>query len=133
MKAAQIREILSTILGTVVKIIVIMWLVNFIYTKALESYAFGYRVFTEEPVSPAPGREVTVAMTEGKTEKALARTLEEKGLVRDANLAYIQILCSEYKSTLEPGVYTLSTSMTLEEMMYEMSPSQHPEEEEEGK
>lgn len=130
MKAAQIREILTTILGTVIKIIVIMWLVNFIYTKAVESYAFGYRVFTEEPVSPAPGRDVTVALTEGKTEKAIAETLEEKGLVRDSNLAYLQILCSEYRTTIEPGVYTLNTSMTLEEMMYEMSPSEHTEEDE---
>ena len=132
MNATQIREILTTVLGAVIKIIVIIWLVNFIYTKALESYAFGYRVFTEEPVSPAPGREVTVALTEGKSEKAIAEMLEEKGLVRDANLALIQIYCSEYRETLEPGVYTLNTAMTLEEMMYEMSPSEHPEDEEEG-
>lgn len=131
MKAAQIREILSTILSTIVKIVVILWLANFIYTKALDAYNFGFRVFTEEAVSPAPGRDVTVAITEGKTDKAIAEMLAEKGLVRDEKLAYIQIFCSEYKDTIEPGVYTLNTAMTLEEMMYEMSPSEHTEEEEE--
>jgi len=131
MKAAQIREILSTILSTIVKIVVILWLVNFVYSKAVEAYNFGYRVFTEESVSPAPGRDVTVAITEGKTEKAIAEMLAEKGLVRDSKLAYIQILCSEYKDTVEPGVYTLNTSMTLEEMMYAMSPSEQKDEEEE--
>lgn len=129
MKAAQIRDILSTILSTIIKLIVIMWLVSFIISKATEAFSFGYRVFTEEPVSPEPGREVTLALTEGKSDKALAETLEEKGLVRDAKLAYIQILCSEYRKTTEPGVYTLNTSMTLEEMMYTMSPSEHEEEE----
>lgn len=128
MKAAQIRDMLTTILSAIIKIIVIMWLVSFIVSKATDAFNFGYRVFTEEPMSPAPGRDVSVALTEGKTEKALALTLEEKGLVRDSNLAYVQILCSEYKNTLEPGVYTLNTSMTLEEMMYAMSPSEHEEE-----
>ena len=129
MKTYQIRDLLTTILGTIIKILVIMWLVNFIYTKATEAYAFGYRVFTEEAVSPAPGRDISVAITEGKSAKSLAETLYEKGLVRDENLAYIQILCSEYKDTLEPGVYELNTSMTLEEMMYAMSPSQWEDEE----
>lgn len=129
MKAQQIRDLLTTIFGAIIKIIVIMWLISFITTKAGEAYAFGYRVFTEEAISPAPGRDVAFALTEGKTAKALAESFYDKGLVRDKNLAYIQILASEYKDTIEPGAYTLNTSMTLEEMMYTMSPSVWPEEE----
>ena len=89
----------------------------FIYNKAIDAYDFGYRVFTEPAVSPAPGRDVTFALTEGKTGKALAESLYEKGLVRDENLAFAQIMASEYRESLTPGVYELNTSMTLEEMM----------------
>ena len=130
MKARQIEEILLSIVSAVIKILVALWIVNFIYTKTLEAYDFGYRVFTEEAVSPQPGRDVTVAITEGKTDKAIAELLLEKGLVRDANLAYVQILLSDYRELLEPGVYTLNTSQTLEEMMAVMAATGEEEEEE---
>ena len=131
MTAKQIQEIIAAIGSLAIKVIIVVWLANFIYTKAIAAYDFGYRVFTEEPVSPAPGRDITVAITEGKSEKGIADILGEKGLVRDAKLAYLQIMASEYKDLVEPGVYTLNTSQTLEEMMYSMSPSAMEEEEEE--
>ena len=117
MKAKQRTEIVTAILSAVIKILIAVWLVNFIYTKAVDAYDFGYRVFTEPAVSPAPGRDVTFALTEGKTGKALAESLYEKGLVRDEKLAFAQIMASEYRESLVPGVYELNTSMTLEEMM----------------
>lgn len=131
MTAKQITEIISSIISTVVKILVVIWLVNFIYSKAVAAYDFGFRVFTEEAVSPAPGRDITFAITEGKSDKAIAESLAEKGLVRDAKLAYIQILASEYKDKIEPGVYTLNTSQTLEEMMQTIAYTNYPPEEEE--
>lgn len=131
MKAKQIRDVLLNILSIAIKVVIAVWLVKFIYGKTLEAYDFGYRVFSEEPVSPAPGRDVSVAITEGKKEKAIAELLYEKGLVRDANLAYVQILASEYREKLQPGVYTLNTSQTLEEMMATMSPEIEEEEDEE--
>lgn len=132
MKGKQIAEIVAAIVSFAIKVIIVVWLVNFIYKKTTEAYDFGFRIFTETAVSPAPGRDVTVALTEGKTEKALASLLKEKGLVRDEKLALLQIYASEYKDTIEPGVYTLNTSMTLEEMMYAMSPSLQEEEAKEG-
>lgn len=131
MTAKQITEVISAIISAVVKIIVVIWLVNFIYTKAIAAYDFGYRVFTEEAVSPAPGRDITFAITDGKTEKAIAESLAEKGLVRDANLAFMQIMASEYREKIEPGVYTLNTSQTLEEMLETIALVNNPPEEDE--
>lgn len=127
----KISQILSTILSALVKIAVAIWIVNFIYTRTLDAYDFGYRVFTEEPISPAPGREVSVALTEGKSNMDIAKMLEEKGLVRDHYLAFAQILASEYKEKLVPGAYTLNTSMTTEEMLMAMSPQPVVSEEDE--
>lgn len=124
----KLSSILSTIISALIKIAVAIWIVNFIYSKTLAAYDFGYRVFTEEPIAPAPGRDVTVSLSEDKSYKDIAKMLEEKGLVRDYKLAYVQILASEYKDSIESGVYTLNTSMTTEEMMAAMSPEAQEEE-----
>ena len=128
----NVKQILATVLSAIIKIAVIIWIVNFIYTKAVAAYEFGHRVFTEEAISPAPGREVTVSVTEGKSSKDLAKMLAEKGLVRDANLAYVQILCSEYRKEIKPGVYTLTTAMRIEEMLEIMAASEEEEEKNDG-
>ena len=126
----KVTQILSTLLSALVKIAVAIWIVNLIYTKTLEAYDFGYRVFTEEAVSPAPGRDVSVSITEGKSVKDIAKLLEDKGLVRDYKLCMVQIYASEYRENMEPGVYTLNTSMTVEEMCAAMAPEDEEEEEE---
>lgn len=117
MKARQVRQILATILSALIKIAVAVWVINFIYTKTLAAYDFGYRVFTEAPMAPEPGRDVTFSFTEGKSYLDIAKSLEEKGLTRDYKLAYVQILFSEARELMEPGIYTLNTSMTVEEMV----------------
>ncbi|MBP5624519.1 MAG: endolytic transglycosylase MltG [Lachnospiraceae bacterium] len=131
MNAKMIRDIITTVLSAVIKILVAVWLVNFIYTKAVEAYDFGYRVFTEPAMSPEPGRDVTVAITEGKSDKAIAETLFDKGLTRDANLAYLQILASEYREKITPGVYELNTSMTMDEIVKALADNYVEETEEE--
>ena len=118
----KITQILATLLSAIVKIAIAIWIVNFLYTKTIAAYDFGYRIFTEAPISPAPGRDVVVSYTEGKSFKALAKNLEEKGLVRDYKLAMVQMYVSVYKDSIEPGAYVLNTSMTTEEMMKAMSP-----------
>jgi UPF0755 protein len=47
--------------------------------------------------------------------------LQEKGLIRDAKLFYLQELFSNYHGKLQPGIYELSNSMTPEEMMAVMA------------
>lgn len=126
----KVSQILSTILSALIKIAVAIWIVNFIYTKTIAAYDFGYRVFTEEAVSPAPGRDVTVSIVEGKSVKDIAKLLEEKGLVRDYKLAFLQIYASEHRKEMEPGVYTLNTSMTVEDMCTAMCPNLEEESEE---
>ncbi|MCR4729076.1 MAG: endolytic transglycosylase MltG [Lachnospiraceae bacterium] len=128
----KVKTILATVLSAVIKVAVIIWIVTFIYSKAVAAYEFGHRVFTEEAISPAPGREITVSVTEGKSSKDLAKMLAEKGLVRDANLAYVQILCSEYRKEIKPGVYTLTTAMRIEEMLKIMAEAEEEEEKNDG-
>ncbi len=121
MKASQI---LSMLLSALVKIAIAIWIVNFVYTKATGAYDFGYRIFTEEAIAPAPGKDVPVAITEGKSNMDIAKLLVEKGLTREKYLTFVQILASEHRKDIKPGAYVLNTSMTTEEMLGVMSPEE---------
>lgn len=90
------------------------------YQVGLKCYDFGYRVYTEPPVSQDKGTEQIVQITEDMGAKELAELLEEKGLVRDARLFYVQEKLEKFK--LQPGVYKVSTSMTAREQMAAMTP-----------
>lgn len=129
MKSKQIQQLLISFVSSAIKIVVFLWLAFFIYTKTIESYKFGYRIMTEEPMSVAPGRDVTVSVTEGKTPKDIGKMLYSKGLSRNQYLAWAQIMCSEYRTTIKSGTYTLNTSMTVEEMLSVMSGSSEEENE----
>lgn len=80
-------------------------------------YDFGYRVFTEAPVDEAPGKDVVIQITSDMSEREIGKELEEKGLIEDANLFYAQLKLSAYSGELQPGIYTLNTSLTAKEMM----------------
>lgn len=118
------RKIVMRVVSISFSILVII-LVIFALTK-LGSYAyqFGYRVFTEQPVSTGEGREVVVRLDAGMDGKAVGEMLERKGLIRDASLFAVQLRMSAYNGKLKPGIYTLSTSMTAREMMQVMSPAE---------
>ena len=84
-------------------------------------YDFGYRVFTESAIDKEPGKDVLVQVREDTSARELGKTLEEKGLVRDGNLFFLQLKLSAYSERILPGVYTLNTSMTAKDMMVVMS------------
>ena len=83
---------------------------------------FGYRVFTEKAVNlPDEGKDKVVTVSSGMGAKELGELLKKKGLIRDANLFVLQLKLSAYAKKIKEGTYTLSTSMTAQEMMQIMS------------
>ncbi|MGN0342881.1 MAG: endolytic transglycosylase MltG [Roseburia sp.] len=93
------------------------------------AYDMGYRLYTEEPVaSEGYGQDVALQITADMSAKDIGSILEARGLVRDGNLFAMQLTLSSYKDKLVPGVYTLNTSMTAEEMMQVMSQAEEEEE-----
>lgn len=84
-------------------------------------YDFGYRIFTEGAVEAAPGRDVVVQITEDMSGLDIGGELEEKGLIDDKLLFFVQLKLSAYADDINSGVYTLNTSMEPREMMEAMS------------
>lgn len=121
------KQMVTAVFGTVLKVVIAVLVIVFVYKAAVTAYDYGYRVFQEPPVSAEPGMDVTVEITVGKSAMQIGEILEQKGLIRDARLFYVQNLLSHYKDELSAGTYTLNTSMTMEEMMEIMS-AKEPEE-----
>ena len=124
----DIKQLIASAVETVIKIAAVVFLVSFVYDAAVKAYDYGYRVFAEEPVSVGEGRTISISVGAGDSVRDIGKNLEEKGLIRDANLFFVQELLSEYHGKILPGIYDLSTSMTNDEMLEIMS--SEPEEEE---
>lgn len=114
-------NIVGTVFGAVLRVVITVGVVFLIYRGALISYDYGYRIFTEPAVSAGEGRKVTVSVTEDMSALDIGKLLESKGLVRDAKLFMMQYYLSEYLEDVKPGEFEFSTSMTAEEMMEVMT------------
>ncbi len=125
------RKVAWAIIKTIFAVVIAAVIMMLIYRFSLEAYDFGYRIFAEEPVSPEPGLTLSVAIVEGKSTMEIGKILEEKGLIRNAYLFYLQEFFSSYHKELQPGIYELNTAMTPEQMMAVMASSTSSAEDEE--
>ena len=110
-------EIIGSFVESIIKIVVAIVIVMYVYKWATAAYDFGYRIFTEEPMSVGEGRIISVEITEDATAKSIGQMLEDRGLIRDKNVFFLQELLSEYHGDETPGIYDLNTAMTADEMI----------------
>lgn len=117
----NVKYLIGTVVETLIKIVVLVAVIIFVFRSATQAYDFGYRVFADEPMSISGGRIITVGVAEGASIKDIAAMLEEKGLIEDSQLFVVQELLSAYHDEIIPGIYDLSTDMTAEQMLEIMS------------
>ena len=115
------KEVVVSVFSTVFKVVLAIIIVMLVYKWSLTAYEYGQRVFNEPPMTAGDGRTVTIVVEEGDGAKEIGATLENYGLIRDAELFVIQEMLSAYKDKMKPGAYELNTSMTSDEMMAIMS------------
>ncbi len=117
----KITDVIVAVCGTMIKIVLAIVAVVVIYRGAAKAYDYGYRIFEEAPVSSGEGYTITVNITEDMPAKEMGEMLADKGLIKDPQLFIFQYMFSEFKDDLLPGEHDLSTAMTVEEMMEEMT------------
>ena len=110
-----------TVLSITLKIVIFAVIVLGVYRLGTMAFHYGHSIFKEEAVDPMPGRTIEVTVGSGASTKEIAQLLENKGLVEDWKLFYIQVKVSKYSKTMAAGDYTLSTAMKPREMMAVMS------------
>ena len=81
------------------------------------AYVSGYSVFHEQAMEAAPGRDVVVTIPEGAGISEISRILRDDGLIASTWIFLIQERLSAYHGRLQPGVFTLNTSMTPTEIL----------------
>ncbi len=112
----RILGVVGNIIDTLLQVLLIIVIVYIIYRGAHIAYDYGYRVFTEKPMALSVGREVEITVPVDFNALELGELFETKGLTRDSKLLALQYFCSEYREYVKGGTYTLSTTMTAEEM-----------------
>lgn len=117
----KVGEIIGSVVDTVIKIAIFVFLATCIYKGALMAYDYGYRVFTEAPISVGEGRIISVEIKEDMSAMDIGEMLQQKGLIREARIFYLQEMLSEFHGDEVPGIYDLSTTMTAEEMLAVLS------------
>ena len=124
-------KIVLNILHLCVNILIIVLVVVAVLKLSGRAYDLGYRIYTEQSVDPKPGRDNVVEISEGMSASEIGTLLEEKGLVRDDTLFWIQMQLSAYRDKVKPGLYTLNTSQDSREMLQIMAADEPEEDEEE--
>ena len=125
----DVKQFVMSLAETVIKIVAAVFIIMFVYDTAVKAYDYGYRVFAEEPMTIGEGRIISIYVKEEDSVKDIGNTLEDKGLIRDANLFLVQELVSEYHGKIQPGIYDLNTSMSTEEMLEIMAADAEEEDE----
>ena len=126
----NIKQLLGAISAMIIKIALAAVIIAVVFKLAVYAYDFGYQVFADTPISEGEGRTVSVVVSEGQSIREVARLLEQKGLVKDANVFYVQERLSDYKDMLKPGTYELSTAMNSEQMLQVLCDADAEQEEE---
>lgn len=125
----SLKYIVGATVQIIIKVALFVFIITYIIRIATAAYDYGYRVFTEPPMSFGDGRIISVYVEEGSSALDVGEMLQDKGLIRDGRLFMIQELLSEHHGNIQPGVYDLNTNMTAEEILEVIA--QEPETEEE--
>ncbi|MBQ4482910.1 MAG: endolytic transglycosylase MltG [Lachnospiraceae bacterium] len=119
----KISSLISGVLNFIIRAAIVIVVIYGIKQICITAYDYGYRIYSEPPMAEGEGIDIVVDIPMGSSVMDTGEILEEHGLIRDSKLFYLQERFSDYHGKLEPGMYTLNTSMTAEEMLAAMSPS----------
>ncbi|MDY2628188.1 MAG: endolytic transglycosylase MltG [Lachnospiraceae bacterium] len=95
-----------------IAILLIVFIFHFVISAG---YDFGYNLFAAPAMSAAPGREVAFTVEPGESTAEIIDALADAGLIRDKFSFRCQIIF--YDKILQPGEYTMNTSMTSKEIL----------------
>lgn len=125
----KLKQVLGAIMNMLLRLTISCVVVIFVYRMAMYSYHFGYMVFNDAAREPSPGRDITIAVEMEDSVLDIGKTLESRGLIEDYKIFVVQELLSEYHKKLQPGIYTLNTSMKASEMLAVMGENSEDTEE----
>ncbi|MGN0154481.1 MAG: hypothetical protein ACI4A3_08505 [Lachnospiraceae bacterium] len=106
------RIILMVSIRTLVNIMLLFVLVE----GFTQSYRFSYKVFGDMPYIPASSVTKTITIESGSSAKDVAAVLETNEIVEGEYLFLARLYLGKYNSRIVAGTYTLSPSMSPDEI-----------------
>lgn len=103
----------------VIKLIALLLLVIIVQVIISSGYDFGYNLFAAPAMSSFPGREVAFTVEKGESTSNIIDDLADAGLIEDKLSFRCQIMF--YDKVMQPGKYTLNTSMTSKEILMHLN------------
>lgn len=119
MSAKKANRAIVIAVRVVIRLIVLLLLVIIFQVIISIGYDFGYNLFAAPAMSSSPGREVTFKVEKGDSTSNIINDLADAGLIRDKLSFRCQIIF--YDKILQPGEYTLNTSMTSKEILMHLN------------
>ena len=113
----DIKQLLGAITAMIARIAIAAVVIIVVFKLAVGAYDFGFQVFADIPKDEGDGRTVSVVISADQDSKDVGKLLENKGLIDNSNVFYVQEMLSEYKGQIKPGTYELNTAMSVEEML----------------
>lgn len=117
----NLKQLFGAMSATVFKICITAVIVLAVIFLSVSAYDFGYAVFADEPLSTGEVQPVSVVITEDKDTMEVAELLENKGIIADAKIFYVQEMLSDATGGIQPGVYELSSTMNSAEILAEIT------------
>lgn len=117
----RVKQVIGAIINMLFRLSISCLVIIAVYRIAMYSYHFGYMVFNDAAKEISPGRDITISVELDDSVMEISQTLESRGLIEDARIFYVQERLSEYHGDIQPGVYTLNTSMKASELIAAMA------------
>lgn len=115
------KKVVLSITMTCVKMVILILIVYALFVFGRHAYDFGFQVFAGETVSDPPGKEVAVTITDDMSVMEIGELLENKGLIKDAKVFWVQEKLSKSSGKLKKGNYILTTAQDADEMLEELA------------
>lgn len=115
----EINRITGAVIGISARLIVLTLVVLLLYQGVTNGYAFGHELFYASSVTEKPGTDKDVMVEENASVPQVAKQLKNSGMITNEYSFIIQAKFFDY--TVNPGDYTINTSMTSREILQMMN------------
>ena len=110
----DINKVTGTVIGISGKLILYALVILLLAEGITRGYAFGHSLFYESSVEQAPGR-ILITIPDGQKDSDTIHKLKKDGLIDNELAMRVQMKFYDYE--IQPGTYTLNTSMSSKKML----------------
>jgi UPF0755 protein len=111
----EINKITGFIISISTRLIILALMILILHEGITRGYEFGHELFYNTAVESPPGHDIQVTIEEGTSVAKAAELLKNEKLIINKYSFVIQAKFFEY--TVNPGTYTINTSMTSKEIL----------------